>query len=600
MKYFSLGRGVAFRAISLFRTRKRTTALLIGLISVSSVLDLAVPFITRRLIDGFVDYFRSPSGSPVRLLVTAAAGILAAMLCTRAVRSLYQYRLFKTVTQIEDEVRFQAYGNYLRLHALYHHEANSGQLIGRIDAGCAAIFSILFDICGQSLIPPLFTIAAVMVSLVSLSPWVALAVVLPAPVYLIAVRRMTARIYEIEQIGCERFEEVAKERYDVAGNVMTVKRFAQERAEMLRQHELQRRAREVQYRGDRQWLLVENLQNAIAAIGRVAVVIIAGSMVLAGRRSVGDFVLLVSLAEMAYHPVAQLSIILPQLRRSLARAERLFAVIDERPAIADPPNARVLAPMRESVEFRNVWFRYPGAQEWALKGVSLRVPAGVTVALVGRSGSGKTTFINMLLRMFDPDEGAILIDGVDIRDVTQRSLREQIAIVPQDVGLFSRSIAENIEYGRPGASRAEIAAAAAIAQAEEFIARTEHGYDTIVGERGIKLSGGERQRIGIARAVLRDPRILIMDEATSHLDTENERLIQAATHNVVKGRTAFIVAHRLSTILHADLIAVFNAGAIEAVGTHDQLLQTSPTYSRLYSLYRKGRIAESQAEAVPA
>jgi len=599
MKGLSLGGGAALRAISYFGRRKRTTALLIGLITASSGLDLAVPFITRKLIDGFVNYMKSPAGQAVPFLLGAAGGILAAMLLTRAVKSLYQYRLFKTASEIEDEIRFQAFGNYLRLHALYHHEANSGQLIGRIDAGCSAVFSILFDICGQSLVPPLLTIAAVMISLVSLSPWVALAVILPAPVYLLSVRRMTARIYEIEQQGCERFEEVSKERYDVAANVITVKRFAQERRELLRQDELQRRAREVQFRGDRQWLMVENLQNAIATLGRVAVIIIAGTLVLSGRRTVGDFVLLVSLAEMAYNPVAQLSIILPQLRRSVARAERLFAVIDEKPAVADAPGAKTLPPMRTGVDFRNVWFRYPGAQDWALKGVSLHVPAGLTVALVGRSGSGKTTLINMLVRMFDPDAGAILIDGINIRDVTQRSLREQIAIVPQEVGLFSRSIAENIEYGRPGASREEIAAAAAIAQADEFIARTGNGYETIVGERGIKLSGGERQRIGIARAVLRDPKILVMDEATSQLDTENERLIQAATDRVSKGRTAFIVAHRLSTILNADLIVVLNEGAIEAIGTHDQLLRTSATYGKLYSLYLEGRTREPETEVVP-
>ncbi len=600
MNSSSRRRGAAFRSIALFASRKRTAAFLLALISASAALDLAVPFITRHVIDELVAYFRSPAGTAVPMLLTAAAAILVAMLVTRAVRSVYQYRLFKTVAAIEDELRFKAFDNYLRLHALYHNNSNSGQIVGRIDAGCAAVFSILFDICGQSLVPPLVTICAVMISLVALNPWVALVVVLPAPVYLIAVRRMTARIYDIEQEGCERFEEVAKERYDVAGTVMTVKRFAQERAEVLRQQRLQDRAREVQFRGDRLWILVENLQNLSATVGRVAVVVLSGWMVLAGRHTVGDFVFMISLAEMAYGPVAQLSIILPNLRRSVARADRLFGVIDEEPAVYDRPGAVKLPPVRSGIEFRNVWFRYDECSRWALKGVNLFVPAGLTVALVGRSGSGKTTLTGLLLRMFDPQAGAILIDGLDIRDVAQDSLRGQIGIVPQEVGLFSRTVAENIEYGRPGASRQEIAAAARIAQAEEFIARTENGYETIVGERGVKLSGGERQRIGIARAVLRDPRILIMDEATSHLDTENERLIQEATDRLVSGRTSFIVAHRLSTILHADLIVVFNEGKIEATGTHTELLRTSSTYGRLYSLYREGRMSESETEVVPA
>jgi ABC-type multidrug transport system fused ATPase/permease subunit len=186
--------------------------------------------------------------------------------------------------------------------------------------------------------------------------------------------------------------------------------------------------------------------------------------------------------------------------------------------------------------------------------------------------------------LFDPDQGSILIDGVDIRDVNQESLRQQMAVVPQEVDLFSRTIAENIAYGKPGASRGEIEAAAKSALAHDFIMRADQGYETVVGERGLKLSGGERQRIGIARAVLRDPRIFILDEATSHLDTESERLIQEATRNVIQNRTSFLIAHRLSTVRHADLVVVFNNQTIEAVGTHFELPLISPTYRKLYAL----------------
>ena len=216
--------------------------------------------------------------------------------------------------------------------------------------------------------------------------------------------------------------------------------------------------------------------------------------------------------------------------------------------------------------------------------MNVSVPAGTTIALVGRSGSGKTTFINLLLRSYDPQKGGIFIDGKDIRDVTQESLRGQIAVVPQEVDLFSRTVAENIAYGRGDAKPEEIENAAKTALAHDFILKLEDGYQTVVGERGIKLSGGERQRIGIARAVLRDPRILILDEATSHLDTESERLITTATDALIKNRTSFIIAHRLSTVIHADTILVFNNGAIEAMGTHAELLEKSPTYARLHAL----------------
>jgi ABC-type multidrug transport system fused ATPase/permease subunit len=262
----------------------------------------------------------------------------------------------------------------------------------------------------------------------------------------------------------------------------------------------------------------------------------------------------------------------------------MFTILDEPITVTDKPNAPTLAPLSREIEFKNVSFAYRASGEPALAGINLKIPAGHTFALVGRSGSGKTTFINLLLRSFDPQSGAILIDGTDIRDITQESLRRQIAVVPQEVDLFSRTVAENIAYGHPEMTRKQIEAAAKTALAHDFILKLEKGYDTVVGERGIKLSGGERQRIGIARAVLRDPKILILDEATSHLDTESEQLISRATDALIKNRTSFIIAHRFSTILRADQIVVFKDSKIEAIGTHQELLKKSPTYKKLYSL----------------
>jgi ABC-type multidrug transport system fused ATPase/permease subunit len=245
----------------------------------------------------------------------------------------------------------------------------------------------------------------------------------------------------------------------------------------------------------------------------------------------------------------------------------------------------VLPPLAKQVEFRNVSFRYPGSQSWTLRDVSFTIPAGSTVALIGRSGSGKTTLINLLLRCYDPQQGSILIDDTDIRHTTQESLRRHIAVVPQEVDLFSRTVEANIAYGSPDASSNDVEGAARLALAHGFIERSESGYSTIVGERGLRLSGGERQRIGIARAILRDPRILILDEATSHLDTESEHLIQSAMKRISDGRTCLIIAHRLSTVLHANLVVVFGNDGIEAVGTHVELWRTSPTYRRLHEIH---------------
>jgi ABC-type multidrug transport system fused ATPase/permease subunit len=303
-----------------------------------------------------------------------------------------------------------------------------------------------------------------------------------------------------------------------------------------------------------------------------------------GTATIGQFVLYVTLQNMAYQPLTSLAFLFTRARRNMTRIERLFAILDEPVRVTDKAGAIDLPKLHDKIEFRGVSFSYRNDGQYALKDLTVTVPAGTTVALVGRSGSGKTTFINLLLRSYDPQKGSIFIDGHDLRDVTKSSLRGQIAVVPQEVDLFSRTVAENIAYGRGEVDMEHIENAAKTALAHDFIMKLENKYDTVVGERGIKLSGGERQRVGIARAVLRDPKILILDEATSHLDTESEKLISKATDALIKDRTSFIIAHRLSTVMNADMILVFKDGSIEAAGTHKELLRSSRTYARLHSM----------------
>jgi ATP-binding cassette, subfamily B, bacterial MsbA len=381
------------------------------------------------------------------------------------------------------------------------------------------------------------------------------------------------------------FEAVSKESYDIASNVRVVKKFAQEKREASTQRKLMCIARLKQYRGERLWAVIENVQTYIATAGRVSVIGLGGYFVLSRRCTIGDSVLFMALQDMVYGPISQLSIILPKLRRNLSRAERLFEILEQGSNIFDALHASRLLAGTRSVEFRNVSFRYDGTARWTLKDVNLCVPAGAKVALLGASGAGKSTLVSLLQRLYDPQEGSILIDGVDIRDITQASLREQIAVVPQEIELFSRPILDNIAYGREEVAHTEVEGAARMAQADDFIQRCEKRYNTHVGERGLKLSGGERQRIGIARAIIRDPKILIFDEATSHLDAESERLVQAGMEHVTRDRTCFIVAHRLSTVRDADMVVVFAEGRIEAIGKHDELSKTSETYRKLYGLH---------------
>jgi ABC-type multidrug transport system fused ATPase/permease subunit len=576
---------LCWKVLSLLTRHPGSLAILLGLIVVAASLDLAVPFLTQHIIDRILRSLKSPNAGSVEVLLMAAVGIFAATALNRILRSLYNYRLFRAVAHSEDEIKNAAFANFLHLDTEYHSGVNTGEVIGALDRGGTAIMVVLFEIFGQNLVPPLLIVAGGLTALLLKSPWIAAIVFMPLPAYVLAVSRFSEQMQDLEHGVSQAFETVSKESYDIASNSRIVKKFAQENQEARMQMNLLGVARDKQFRGERMWALIENVQTAISTAGRVGVIALGGYLVLTHRCTVGDYVLFIALQDMVYGPISQLSIILPKLRRNLSRAERLFEILNQSRKVCDPPAAPQLPVKEHSIEFQNLSFRYSSNERWTLKDVNFKVPEGSTVALIGASGSGKSTLMNLMQRLYDPQAGRITIDGQDIREVTQHSLREQIAVVPQEVDLFSRSILENIGYGLEKVSRAEVEKAACMAQAHEFILRSENGYDTQVGERGLKLSGGERQRIGIARAIVRDPRILILDEATSHLDNESERLIQVAMEKVTKGRTCFIIAHRLTTVRKADMVVVFAGGGIEAVGTHEELWNSSETYRNLHGLH---------------
>jgi ABC-type multidrug transport system fused ATPase/permease subunit len=576
---------LGWKVIGLFGKHRRTAVGLLALILVASGLDIAVPFMTQRLIDQILHSLGTNPSHAVHILIQAAIAIFLATATTRILRSFYNYRLVLASSQAEDEVKSAAFENFLRLDTEYHGKVNTGEVVGALDRGGTAIYVVLNEVLGQNLVPPLLIVVGVLTSLLLKNIWIALMVFTPLPAYVLAVSRLGGRMQRTEQQVSRAFENVTKESYDIASNVRVVKKFARESQEGYTQRALLRFARGKHLGAERLWALVENVQSFIATAGRVGVIALGGYFVLTGRCTVGDYVLFIAMQDMVYGPISQLSIILPKLRRNLSRAERLFEILEKGRHICDAPDARPLEAGEHSVEFRDVSFRYPSSDRWNLKHINLNVPAGATVALIGPSGSGKSTMMSLLQRLYDPQEGSILIDGVDLRKITQQSLRDQTSVVPQEVELFSRTIIDNIGYGRDHIVLSEVEQAARMAQADDFIQRCDHGYETQVGERGVKLSGGERQRLGIARAILHDPKILILDEATSHLDNESERLIQIAMEKLTRGRTSFIIAHRLSTVRKADIVVVFNDGEIEAVGTHEELWNSSPTYRKLQGLH---------------
>ena len=336
-------------------------------------------------------------------------------------------------------------------------------------------------------------------------------------------------------------------------------------------------------------------------LGGVAVVglIAYGSNKIEARgMTQGDFFAFVVAAFMMYGPIKKLSRVNTNLQQAIAASERIFELLDTHSEVLELPRAATLAPLARQIEFRDVSFQYEdGSGKYVLRDVSFSADAGQVIALVGLSGAGKTTLVNLIPRFFDVKSGAILMDGIDVRDVTLKSLRAQIGIVTQETVLFDESIASNIAYGSPGASRAEIETAARAAHAHEFVAALPEQYDTWIGERGQRLSGGQRQRLAIARALLKNSPILILDEATSSLDAESERLVQEALANLMRDRTSFVIAHRLSTVRRADKIIALERGRVAEIGRHDELLsRPGGVYAKLYAQ----QIFERQPEEATA
>ncbi|HZH03761.1 MAG TPA: ABC transporter ATP-binding protein, partial [Myxococcaceae bacterium] len=331
-------------------------------------------------------------------------------------------------------------------------------------------------------------------------------------------------------------------------------------------------------------------QNGVVLFARAAALVFGGTLVLRGEISLGTLIAFLGYLGGLFGPVQGLSTVYKTLRTTSVAVDQVFSVLDAQDHLGDAPDAVEVTGLRGEVEFENVHFAYPSGRQAAplINGISLKVRPGETVALVGPSGAGKTTLMALLCRFYDPVSGAVRIDGQDLRSLKQMSLRRHVGVVLQDSLLFNESVRNNIAYGRPNASMDEIEAAARAAHAHEFIERLPQGYETVVGERGSRLSAGERQRISIARALLKDPAILILDEPTSALDAESEALVQEALNRLMKGRTTFAIAHRLSTVVDADRILVLKSGQIVEQGTHAELLAVDGYYASLVRRQTRG------------
>jgi ATP-binding cassette subfamily B protein len=379
-------------------------------------------------------------------------------------------------------------------------------------------------------------------------------------------------------------------------NFETVKYFANESHEAERYDRALSAYEHAAVRSETTLALLNVGQGVIIAGGLIGVMTLAAEGVAAGRMTVGDFVLVNSYLLQLYIPLNFLGVVYRNIKQSLTDLEQMMALLKVAPDIEDRPGAPVLAVDQGTVAFHHVDFRYDPRRA-ILSDVDFAVPPGATLAVVGPSGAGKSTIARLLFRFYDVDDGAIEIDGQDIREITQDSLRRAIGVVPQDTVLFNDTIYYNIAYGRPGAGRAEIEAAARRAHIHDFIAGLPDGYETVVGERGLKLSGGEKQRVAIARVVLKAPKILIFDEATSALDTKTEREIQASLAEVAANHTTLVIAHRLSTVVDADQILVLDGGQIVERGHHRELLARGGVYAAMWARQQEAAAREAALAA---
>ncbi len=556
--------------------------------------NVGVPVLLKQLVDAM----SIPAGNAQALLVVPLGLLLAyggLRLCTSLFTELRELVFAKATEGATRHIALQVFGHLHSLSLRFHLERQTGGMTRDIERGTRAVHSLI-SYSLYSIVPTLIEVVMVLTLLgVKFDAWFAWITIAALVVYITFTVTVTNWRTQFRKQVNELDSTSHSRAIDSLLNYETVKYFNNEAFEASRYDESLERLRRAQLKAQTTLSILNTGQQLIIAVGLVGMLYMATRGVVQGRMTLGDLVMVNAFMIQLYIPLNFLGVIYREIKQSLTDLDKMFTLMEREREVDDVTGAQPLQVTHGAVKFSHVNFAYEPARP-ILHDVSFEIPAGKTVAVVGPSGSGKSTLARLLYRFYDVNSGAISIDGQDIRQVTQASVRQVIGIVPQDTVLFNDTVAYNIAYGRTDATREQIEAAAKAARIHDFIASTPKGYETAVGERGLKLSGGEKQRVAIARTLLKNPPIMIFDEATSALDSANERAIQAELQGVARNKTALVIAHRLSTVVDAHQILVMEHGRIQERGTHAELLQLGGRYAAMWQLQQN--TAEADAEAV--
>ena len=551
--------------------------------------NVSVPLLLKHLIDSLT----LKPGDPTALLVVPVALLVGYGLLRLSTSLFTELRELIFAKATEGTARSISLQVFRHLHALslrFHLERQTGGMTRDIERGTRAVHSLI-SYSLYSIFPTLVEVAMVLTLLAwkfdASFAWITLAALAFYVTFTITVTEWRTQFRkEMNELDSKAHTRAI----DSLLNYETVKYFNNEEFEARRYDENLEKLRRAALKSQSTLSLLNTGQQLIIATALIAMLWRATQGVVDGRLTLGDLVMVNAFMIQLYIPLNFLGVMYREIKQSLTDLDKMFGLMEKHREVDDAPGARPLQVSAGAVRFERVGFAYDPARP-ILHELSFEIPAGKTVAVVGPSGAGKSTLARLLYRFYDVNSGRITIDGQDIRQVTQGSLRQSIGIVPQDTVLFNDTVEYNIAYGRPGATRAEVEAAARAAHIHDFIAATPKGYDTMVGERGLKLSGGEKQRVAIARTLLKNPPVLIFDEATSALDSANERAIQAELRAVSQGKTALVIAHRLSTVVDAHEIVVLEAGRVVERGPHADLLARNGRYAEMWRLQQSGQDA---------